>query len=213
MIRSYTILASTTWLYKPATPLSQWIINWRETLEGSYVKARLMSRGLPPSLCAGVQHEGWSCNWCPVSPITGTLWRCVHCPRYSLCSQCYHSGKHCLEHQFQRLDTPDSHRSAGLEPVCGWFSEKVHIYKSVTVHSSLLVNRCLLDVCMLVDLHFPCISPNSVRVGSRMVARRVESQGIFTGAAVMRGADWRWEDQDGKRSTYTLSLSTVVLSI
>lgn len=24
------------------------------------------------------------------------------------------------------------------------------------------------------------------------------SRGIFPGAVVMRGADWRWEDQDGK---------------
>ena len=30
------------------------------------------------------------------------------------------------------------------------------------------------------------------------MARRVMSQGIFKGAVVMRGADWRWEDQDGK---------------
>lgn len=33
-----------------------------------------------------------------------------------------------------------------------------------------------------------------------MNARKVEARGIFPGAEVVRGHDWRWGDQDGKRS-------------
>jgi len=36
------------------------------------------------------------------------------------------------------------------------------------------------------------------RLGARYGARRVQAWGIFPGAVVVRGADWRWEDQDGE---------------
>lgn len=38
----------------------------------------------------------------------------------------------------------------------------------------------------------------SSRLGGRMLTRRVMSQGMFPGAVVVRGADWRWGDQDGQ---------------
>ena len=53
----------------------------------------------------------------------------------------------------------------------------------------------------------------SVRLGSRMLTRRVMSQGIFAGAVVRRGADWRWGDQDGvsNRHTYMYMYLTIFL--
>ena len=33
---------------------------------------------------------------------------------------------------------------------------------------------------------------------SRRKAKKTMSRGIFPGARVVRGADWRWEDQDGE---------------
>ena len=53
-------------------------------------------------------------------------------------------------------------------------------------------------VCVCV-----CVAP-SVRVGGRLLARRVMSRGMFKGAVVMRGADWRWDDQDGEGQYTTL---------
>ena len=42
------------------------------------------------------------------------------------------------------------------------------------------------------------LAHDSTRLGSRVLARRVMSRGIFRDAVVVRGADWRWEDQDGE---------------
>ena len=36
------------------------------------------------------------------------------------------------------------------------------------------------------------------RLCARYGARRVQAWGIFPGAVVVRGTDWRWEDQDGE---------------
>ena len=37
-----------------------------------------------------------------------------------------------------------------------------------------------------------------VRVSSRCEGDRLAVRGIFSGAQVTRGADWRWGDQDGR---------------
>ena len=44
------------------------------------------------------------------------------------------------------------------------------------------------------------------RVTHRDRARRLVAWGIFPGAEVVRGRDWRWNDQDGE--TYTLALAS-----
>ena len=33
--------------------------------------------------------------------VGGMLWRCTKCHNYGLCTACYMSGKHCLEHKFK----------------------------------------------------------------------------------------------------------------
>ena len=35
------------------------------------------------------------------------------------------------------------------------------------------------------------------RVRCRYLSRRVWARGVFVGARVVRGRDWRWNDQDG----------------
>ena len=37
----------------------------------------------------------------------------------------------------------------------------------------------------------------SFRVPCRAESRRIPAKGLFVGAVVVRGVDWRWKDQDG----------------
>lgn len=36
-----------------------------------------------------------------------------------------------------------------------------------------------------------------VLLESRRKSKKITARGIFTGARVVRGVDWQWEDQDG----------------
>ena len=45
------------------------------------------------------------CNGCGMDPITGMLWKCVRCHEYCICTECYMTGKHILEHEFDRFVT------------------------------------------------------------------------------------------------------------
>ena len=45
------------------------------------------------------------CHGCMVEDIKGFGWKCTRCVHYTLCSPCYFSGKHLLDHRFARFDT------------------------------------------------------------------------------------------------------------
>lgn len=38
----------------------------------------------------------------------GTRWKCIRCYEFNICSACYHSASHSLEHCFNRFDAPRS---------------------------------------------------------------------------------------------------------
>ena len=48
------------------------------------------------------------CHGCMEDNIKGFGWKCTRCIHYTLCSSCYFSGKHLLDHQFARFDTVNS---------------------------------------------------------------------------------------------------------
>jgi hypothetical protein len=45
------------------------------------------------------------CHGCMAEDIKGFGWKCTRCVHYTLCSSCYFSGKHLLDHRFARFDT------------------------------------------------------------------------------------------------------------
>ena len=49
----------------------------------------------------------------------------------------------------------------------------------------------------LLNFYYVLVCCFSVKVGRRSKAVKVEAQGIFVGAVVVRGPDWDWGDQDG----------------
>ena len=56
----------------------------------------------------GVRHEGVSCRHCRELHIFGIRWKCAQCDNYDLCSKCYMSDKHDVDHQFRRFDSKES---------------------------------------------------------------------------------------------------------
>ena len=52
--------------------------------------------------------------------------------------------------------------------------------------------------CVQGSVKLPASVAARTRVSPRMDARRVVAKGLFPGAVVVRGCDWRWNDQDGK---------------
>jgi E3 ubiquitin-protein ligase mind-bomb len=58
------------------------------------------------TVIAGVRHAGYTCDVCGLSDIPGILWHCTECHDYDLCSGCYMSDEHDLDHAFIRRATP-----------------------------------------------------------------------------------------------------------
>ena len=56
----------------------------------------------------GVFHRTVTCDGCMATPLYGMRWKCATCYDYDLCTECYMSDKHSLEHCFLRYDSPDS---------------------------------------------------------------------------------------------------------
>ena len=56
---------------------------------------------------AGMAHPGISCGSCNQHNILGMRWQCTGCPDFNLCTPCYFSGEHDLDHQFLRIDRKD----------------------------------------------------------------------------------------------------------
>ena len=58
----------------------------------------------------GVTHDSISCDECKQTALKGIRWKCFSCVNYDLCHNCYMAGKHNMNHQFMRIDTPSSQR-------------------------------------------------------------------------------------------------------
>lgn len=56
----------------------------------------------------GIVHDGVTCNECKDSPLKGIRWKCSNCSGVNLCSLCYMSDKHDVNHGFERVDTSTS---------------------------------------------------------------------------------------------------------
>lgn len=53
----------------------------------------------------GVKHSNIVCDGCKRYGIAGIRWKCAQCFDFDLCTQCYMSDKHDLNHTFQRFLT------------------------------------------------------------------------------------------------------------
>ncbi|KAK7791090.1 hypothetical protein R5R35_000511 [Gryllus longicercus] len=57
---------------------------------------------------AGVKHPNIICDGCKKHGIAGMRWKCTRCYDYDLCTTCYMSDKHNVDHIFQRFETANS---------------------------------------------------------------------------------------------------------
>ena len=124
---------------------------------------------------SGTQASGIACAWCQEEDLVGCVWRCTRCLGYYLCSQCYITDKHSTRHPFFRIQSSNT-------PQKRWALLFVCVY----IHTPAMA-------ILLSTLYLP----DRVRVCSRCEGDRLVVRGIFSGAQVTRGADWKWEDQDG----------------
>lgn len=56
----------------------------------------------------GIVHSSVICDSCRENDIKGMRWKCTKCYDFDLCTSCYMNGKHSLDHEFQRLDSPNT---------------------------------------------------------------------------------------------------------
>ena len=77
----------------------------------------------------------------------------------------------------------------------------VHVHVHVPVYTCTCIYNVITCIHVYTCVFLLPLYCSSVRCESRMVAHRVRSQGIFPGAVVTRGEDWRWGDQDGEWET------------
>ena len=56
------------------------------------------------SFLSGVRHLYVLCDGCSQEPIVGLRWRCLTCPNFDLCTNCYMTDTHDVEHRFERID-------------------------------------------------------------------------------------------------------------
>ena len=75
-----------------------------------------------------MSHPTVTCDGCGTSPVYGMRWKCATCYDYDLCTECYMSNKHSLEHCFLRYDTP---RSEGWgHMTCMWYNKYYYYFQS-----------------------------------------------------------------------------------
>ena len=56
-------------------------------------------------LIEGITHDRIKCDACKDEPIKGIRWQCTNCDSVNLCTLCYMSDKHDINHGFTRIDT------------------------------------------------------------------------------------------------------------
>lgn len=56
---------------------------------------------------------------------------------------------------------------------------------------------CMAKVVIVLFGYFVVLLLSRTKVRCRYQSRRVPARGVFQGARVVRGHDWRWNDQDG----------------
>lgn len=131
------------------------------------------------------KHNGTICYGCKQTPIVGHRWKCISCLTKStngteqkniledysvdLCFACYHGDKHNVRHRFILIEHP------------------------MTVKSMVeLIAKATTNVTGAnITSNGPMI------LEPRKKSKKITVRGIFSGARVVRGVDWQWDDQDG----------------
>ena len=49
-------------------------------------------------------HQGIYCDGCGMNPIRGPRFKCLDCPDYDICEDCYNNETH-KEHKMKRLNS------------------------------------------------------------------------------------------------------------
>ncbi|KAL3312912.1 E3 ubiquitin-protein ligase mib1 [Cichlidogyrus casuarinus] len=105
---------------------------------------------------AGEKHPDTVCESCKETPIYGIRWKCILCSNIDLCSACYHSDKHSLNHRFMRISMPNQ---IGCEVSKRAKSRKV---ESMGLYPKARVVRGFDWSWTVQDCAFPSTEPSNV---------------------------------------------------
>ena len=139
-------------------------------------------------------HPGISCGSCHQPNIIGIRWRCSECPDFDLCTPCYFSGEHNLDHQFLRIDCKNKKiDNRYVNEYCGDLSSKQILSNYLDVprirfQFNIRDYDSFLILCSFYSMTLP----------ARNLSKKIPARGLFPNAKVIRGQDWVWGDQDGE---------------
>ena len=96
-------------------------------------------------ILVGIDFGPYSiCHGCMKENIKGFGWKCTRCVHYTLCSSCYFSGKHILDHRFARFDNINS-RSVYLA-LCT-------LYNFIIAHYFVVLEPCACNKVHILVLY------------------------------------------------------------
>ena len=58
-------------------------------------------------------HEGIKCDGCEMNPIRGLRFKCLDCPDFDLCEECYNREVH-KHHKMKSITTKGMHLCHGI---------------------------------------------------------------------------------------------------
>ena len=80
------------------------------------------------------------------------------------------------------------------------------------IESPALFLMSLLE-CKHTELHVLFLVLSRALVEARRKSKKITARGIFPGARVVRGVDWQWEDQDGKKILSHTFYHTIICTV
>ena len=137
---------------------------------------------------SGVVHPSITCDVCGQDQVVhGMRWKCARCYDYDLCTPCYMSGKHSVEHEFVRYDSVGNRY---VEPFA-W----IDMLNCLTL---LSLERCYEYIRASVEWIIFCRRYRT-RIQQRSNAELLEVKGIFPGAEVVQQPDWQLDGSKGEK--------------
>lgn len=125
------------------------------------------------------KHDGTTCSACRQTPIIGHRYKCINCPPKPT------NGTD------QKSYTGDS--SVDLCSMC-YHGEKHNVrHRFILIEQPMTIsNTNNMIAATMTGNDGPMV------LEQRKKSKKISVRGIFSGARVVRGVDWQWDDQDGR---------------
>lgn len=151
----------------------------------------------------GVRHDGKQCASCKQQPIIGIRWRCIDCRLSS-------SGAGAVTcNESQSASVSSTPTSARVQQTASQMQlSSIATCSTQQTSASSGTGATYYDLCSAcyhADKHnvrhrferHTVAGGEACVVEARRKSKKLVARGMFAGARVVRGVDWRWDEQDG----------------